>query len=127
MGGHSGPLKQMLGTILFPKPNLWKDSVIFLDDGPAYGTKLAGIHSMRALAATGMFSQAKALILPRLPQNDVEEIILKVLHEEGLTNLPVFSGVEFAHSNPITVLPIGVEVEIDCDNKTFTILGSGVK
>jgi len=127
MGGCSGPLKQILGTFLFPKPDLWKNNVIFLEEGPAYGTKLAGIHSMRTLAATGMFSEAKALILPRLPQSDVEEIILKVLHEEGLTNLPVFSGIEFTYSNPMTVLPIGVEVEIDCDNKKFSILESGVK
>jgi len=57
---------------------------------------------------------------------EVNEIILKVLHEEGLTNLPVFTGVAFGHLNPMTVLPIGVEAEVDCDNKTFTILESGV-
>jgi muramoyltetrapeptide carboxypeptidase LdcA involved in peptidoglycan recycling len=126
MVGCSGPLKLMLGTCLFPSAGLWKNSVIFLEEGAAYGTKLAGIHSMRAFAATGMFSQAKALVLPRIPEDDVKDIILKVLHEEGLVNLPVFSGIEFTHSNPMNVLPIGVEVEIDCDNKVFTILESGV-
>lgn len=116
----------MLGFDLFPKNDLWKNSIIFLEEGATYGTKLAGIHSMRAFAATGMSNYAKALVLPRLPEDDVKEIILKVLKEEGLTDLPVFSGIEFAHSNPMTVLPIGVEVEIDCDKKTFTILESGV-
>jgi muramoyltetrapeptide carboxypeptidase LdcA involved in peptidoglycan recycling len=127
MVGCSGPLKLMLGTCLFPKADLWKNSIIFLEEGAAYGIKLAGIHSMRAFAATGMFSQAKALVLPRISEEDVKDIILKVLHEEGLRDLPVFSGVEFTHSNPMNVLPTGVEVEIDCDKNTFTIHESGVK
>jgi muramoyltetrapeptide carboxypeptidase LdcA involved in peptidoglycan recycling len=126
MVGCSGPLKLMLGTCLFPKPHLWTNSIIFLEEGATYGTKLAGIHSMRTFAAAGIFSQVKALVLPRISEEDINDIILKVLHEERLTNLPVFSGVEFTHSNPMTVLPIGVEVEIDCDNKEFTILESGV-
>ena len=126
MGGHSGPLKLMLGTCLFHDKSAWKDSVVFLEEGAAYGSKLAGVHSMRALAAAGLFSEAKSLILPRLPEDVVVDVVLKVLHEEGLLDLPVFSGVEFAHSNPMTVLPIGVEAEIDCENKTFTILESGV-
>jgi len=123
----SGPLKLMLGTYLFPSPDLWKNSVIFIEEGAAYGIKLAGIHSMRAFAATGMFKYAKALVLPTIPKEDIEEIIIKVLREEGLTNLPVISGLEFSHKNPMIVLPNGVDVEIDCDNASITILESGVK
>ena len=122
----SGPLGLMLGTRLFPKADLWKDSIIFYEGGAGYGIMLAGVHAMRGFAATGMFSQAKALVLPKISDEEVNEIILKVLREEGLTDLPVFAGVAFGHLNPMTVLPIGVEAEIDCDNKTFTILGSGV-
>jgi muramoyltetrapeptide carboxypeptidase LdcA involved in peptidoglycan recycling len=126
MVGCSGPLKVMLGTCLFPKTELWKDSIIFLEEGAAYGTKLAGVHSMRTFAAAGIFNQAKALVLPKISEEDINEIILKVLHEEGLNDLPVFSGLAFSHLNPMTVLPVGVEVEIDCDNREFTILESGV-
>jgi len=126
MGGCGGPLRLMLGTSLFPKKDMWKGCILFLEDGLDYGTKLAGIHSMRALAAAGVFREAKALVLPRLPEEIIVDVILKVLHEEGLSDLPVLSGVEFAHSNPMTVLPIGVETEINCDHQTITILESGV-
>ena len=126
MTACSGPLGLMLGTRLFPKPDLWKDSIICFEGGAGYGIMLAGVHAMRAFAASGMFSQAKALVLQKISDEEVKEIILKVLREEGLTNLPVFTGVAFGHLNPMTVLPIGVEAEIDCDNKTFTILESGV-
>jgi muramoyltetrapeptide carboxypeptidase LdcA involved in peptidoglycan recycling len=126
MTGCSGPLHLMLGTRLFPSADLWKNSVIFLEAGTPYGMKLAGLHSMRAFAATGMFHQAAALVLPRLPDDVVDEVILKVLKEEGLNDLPVLTGVEFAHSNPMTVLPIGIDVEVDCEYKTVTIVESGV-
>jgi len=125
MGGCSGPLKQLLGTCLHDK-SVWKDSIIFLEEGAAYGSKLAGVHSMRALAAAGIFQDARALVLPRLSEDIISDVILKVLNEERLFDLPVFSGLEFTHSNPMAVLPIGVEAEVDCDNKTFTILESGV-
>jgi len=68
----------------------------------------------------------KVVEMPNSMKGTIKDIILKVLHEEGLTSLPVFSGVEFSHSNPMAVLPIGVDVEVDCDNKTITVLESGV-
>ena len=126
MGGCGGPFRLMLGTSLFRDKGIWKDCILFLEAGINYGSKLAGVHEMRALAAAGIFREAKALVLPRLPEDVVADVILKVLHEDGLTNLPVLTGVEFAHSNPMTVLPIGVEAEVDCDKRTFTILESGV-
>jgi len=126
MGGCGGPFRLMLGTSLLRDKGIWKDCILFLEAGMNYGSKLAGVHEMRALAAAGIFREAKALVLPRLPEDVVTDVILKVLHEEGLTDLPVFTGVEFAHSNPMTVLPIGVQAEVDCDKRTFTILESGV-
>lgn len=44
----------------------------------------------------------------------------KVSIEEKLTGLPVFYNVNFGHGTPIGILPIGVRVELDCENKTIT-------
>ena len=122
----ASPLHLLRSTYIFPSADEWKDSIICLEDGMTYGLKLAGLHSMRGLATTGMFRHATALVLPRLPEDVVNEVILKVLHEEGLYDLPVLVGVEFGHSRPMTVLPVGVAAEVDCDNKSFSVLESGV-
>ena len=46
--------------------------------------------------------------------------------EEGLTELPVISGMDFGHTDPMFVLPYGIKAEIDCDNKRFSILENAV-
>lgn len=48
----------------------------------------------------------------------------KVYIKEKLTGLPVFYNVNFGHGIPIGILPIGVRVELDCENKTITFLES---
>jgi muramoyltetrapeptide carboxypeptidase LdcA involved in peptidoglycan recycling len=52
--------------------------------------------------------------------------IIKVLAEENLTDLPVITQMDFGHTCPTFTIPIGVEAEIDCINKKFKILESGV-
>jgi muramoyltetrapeptide carboxypeptidase LdcA involved in peptidoglycan recycling len=127
LGGYLIPLNQLKGTRLFPGPEEWKDSIIFLEGGTVYGNAAAGVSMMRSLAATGMFRQAKGLILSKCSEEN-KKIILKVIRdEEGLADLPIMANVDLGHFTPMTVLPIGAMTEIDCDSKTLTILESGVR
>lgn len=127
LGGCSAPMQQIMGTFLFPKPERWRDSIIFMEFSSPYGSELAGLHLLRSLAATGMFRHARGLICQSMTDGD-KRILLQVLHdEEGLADLPVLIGVDFGHRTPMTVLPIGAMAEIDCEKKTFTILESGVE
>lgn len=51
---------------------------------------------------------------------DVLEYYLKPLE------IPVLYGLPLGHSKDLATLPIGVRVKLDADNKTFTVLESGV-
>lgn len=127
LGGSGGPMQQIMGTCLFPKAEQWRDSIIFMEIGSPYGLPLAGLHSIRAFAATGMFRQAKGLICTQMSEED-RQILLRVLRdEEGLKDLPILVNADFGHRTPMTVLPIGAMAEIDCENGTFSILESGVE
>lgn len=67
------------------------------------------------------------------PQQEVyyeeyKEVIKKVLvKEENLKDLPVFYNVNFGHGFPIGILPYGVNTELDCNNKTITLLESATE
>jgi muramoyltetrapeptide carboxypeptidase LdcA involved in peptidoglycan recycling len=127
LGGCSAPLQQIMGTFLFPKPEQWRESIIFLEFASPYGSPLAGLHLLRSLAATGMFRRANGLVCQSLT-DDEKRIVLRVLRdEEGLVDLPILIGVDFGHRTPMTVLPIGALAEIDCESKSFAILDSGVE
>jgi len=41
--------------------------------------------------------------------------------------LPVITRMDFGHTDPMFVLPYGVQAEIDCDAYVFTIIERGVE
>ena len=50
------------------------------------------------------------------------EILQVVVEEEGLDDLPLITRMDFGHTDPMFVLPYGVEAEIDCEEKRFSIV-----
>ena len=50
--------------------------------------------------------------------SEYDAAILQVVRvEEGLSDLPVVAGMDFGHTDPMFVLPYGVQAEIDCASK----------
>jgi muramoyltetrapeptide carboxypeptidase LdcA involved in peptidoglycan recycling len=50
--------------------------------------------------------------------------VRNVLAEMNLTSVPLITRMDFAHTDPIFVLPLGLEAEIDCDRHQLRILES---
>jgi muramoyltetrapeptide carboxypeptidase LdcA involved in peptidoglycan recycling len=44
------------------------------------------------------------------------------LRELGLTSLPVVSRMDFGHTDPSFVVPIGIDVQIDCDRQQLRLM-----
>jgi muramoyltetrapeptide carboxypeptidase LdcA involved in peptidoglycan recycling len=58
---------------------------------------------------------------------EYDRAILQVVNEEeGLTDLPIITHMDFGHTSPMFVLPYGLEAEIDVENKRFSILENAV-
>ena len=49
------------------------------------------------------------------------------MNEYELTNLPILYNLNFGHTEPKFIIPYGALAEIDCENKAFSILESGVR
>lgn len=122
-----GPLWQIMGTKYYPSAEMWEDSIIAIEHGMAMNSEsdFTSYHQLSSYAASGAFDKAKAILTG--PLNDkMEEILLKVINTEiGRTDMVIIENVDFIHRVPMTVLPTGALTEIDCDNKTITILESG--
>jgi len=84
---------------------------------------------LRALAATGALNEARGILYGR-PFGDeakfevYDDALLKVLAELGLSSLPLVTRMDFGHTDPKFILPIGVEAEIDCDRQQIRLLES---
>ena len=121
-----GPLQQIMGTKFFPTPDFFEGAFIANEHGPAYGSQLAGLHSLRAFAAAGMFDKAAGIITGKLDE-EARAVLKKVINEEvHREDMILFENMDFVHHTPMTVLPVGALCEIDCERATFKILESGV-
>lgn len=60
--------------------------------------------------------------------DDYEDAILAVVvGEEGLGDLPIITRMDFGHTDPMFVLPLGVRARIDCGQRTFEITEGAVE
>lgn len=121
-----GPAQQIIGTKFFPDKDFFEESIIVIEHGLPYGSHLAGLHCLRAFAAAGIFEKASAIITGKLDEGSRRTILQLVNKEVHRPDLPIFENVDFVHHTPMTILPTGALAQIDCDNKTFSILESGV-
>ena len=132
LGGCIGPLVYMVkGSCLFPEKEAWEGSIIFFDGMAAYSNPSSLTHMLRSLASTGIFKKANGIIFSNPVDykfyEECKQCLFKVIRdEEGLLDMPILYNLNFGHSTPITTIPFGAMAEIDCDNKTFSILESGV-
>lgn len=121
-----GPLWQIMGTKYFPGPDIWEDSIIALEHGSVYGSKIAGLHELRAFAAAGVFDKAKAVLTGPLDADNEETILQVMCKEVHRPDIVILENVDYIHRTPMTILPTGALMEIDCDAPKITILESGV-
>lgn len=125
-GGCAGPLRQIMGTEYFPKPDFFNGCVLALEVTSSYGSLLAMLHDLRALDAAGIFRKAAGILTGALNEEE-EGMLLKFLKFEAKReDIPVLSNVDFGHRTPMTVLPMGAMTEIDCNRVSLRILESGV-
>lgn len=131
LGGCMEVLEFIKGTEYWLNSEIWKDSILFFETSEDMPTPEYVRWWLRNYAEQGILKIVNGIILGR-PYNNryVDEYnaeILKVLAEENLTHLPVITEMDFGHTCPTFTIPYGVMAEIDCINKKFKILESGVE
>ena len=131
IGGCMDVLETAKGTEIWPEPAVWEDSLLFLE--VADGTLDAGRIKqwLRNYGAQGILQKVHGVVFGK-PQNeqvydDYKKVIRETMKENGLEQVPVLFNLNFGHTKPKTVLPYGAMAEINCDQKTFSILENGVE
>lgn len=132
MGGCLEVLDWARGTAIFPAN--WQDAILFLETSEEAPPPETVKRTLRAFAALHILSKLSGILFGR-PGGEVpvekfreyDKAILQVVNEEeGLTDLPIITQMDFGHTSPVFVLPYGVQAEIDVDSKRFSILENAV-
>jgi muramoyltetrapeptide carboxypeptidase LdcA involved in peptidoglycan recycling len=128
-GGCLEVLEMMKATRFWPPPDFWKGRVLFLETSEMLPSPDTVKFMLRNYGMIGAFDDISALLLgrprgySRVQKAKLEENLIGVIAEEfGRPDLPVIANLDFGHTDPQMVLPLGLEVEVDADVPSLTLL-----
>ncbi len=131
LGGCIELLDMINGTKIWPSLDEWKDKILFIESSEEKPSPQNVKYFLRTLQAQGILGVINGIIVGK-PQNETyyeeyKEVLNQVISiEANKPNLPIFYNANFGHSEPIGIIPYGTLCELDCDNKTITLLESSV-
>ncbi len=126
VGGNIVTLSALIGTDYLPDT---KGKILFLED--CAETNAAEVdRALTQLRQIGIFKKIRGLMMGRFPttvgfdeQRPINELLLRVT--EGY-DIPVISGVDFGHTEPMVTLPIGVPCVMDTVKRKIRYLTPAV-
>lgn len=135
LGGCLEVLDWLRGSDIWPSLDQWQDAILFVETSEETPSPAAVRRYLRSLAALGILQVLAGILFARPggqinPEKfvDYDKALLQVVADEcGVTELPIIANMDFGHTDPMSVLPLGVMAEIDCAQRTFRILESGVR
>jgi len=126
LGGCLDTFVYINGTSIWPSVDEWKDKIMFIETSDSDMTPSHLAEVLRGLAAQGIFDVVKAIMVGKPYVKDkyepYKEMIAKVFKYEVKREVPIIYNVNFGHAEPIGIIPLGLECEIDFDSKRITIL-----
>ena len=130
LGGCIETFIYLIGTSLWPTLEEWKDKILFIEVSDEEESELPEYYFawiLRNLEAQGIFNVIKGIIFGKPPVKEkydaYKEILFDIVSTDGKhQDLPIIYNVNFGHAYPIGIIPIGLDCELDCENKTITIL-----
>ncbi|MCW4048700.1 MAG: LD-carboxypeptidase [Candidatus Bathyarchaeota archaeon] len=123
IGGHLGTLLCLAGTEYWPS---LEGHILFIEADEEDGSPANVARQLRHLQHLGAFDEVSGLLVGRIPEmlglkddRSIESLLKDVL--VGL-DIPVVTGMDFGHTNPIMTIPVGIMAEIDTQKRTLTYL-----
>lgn len=129
LGGCLDALVMYIGTEIWPSIEEWRGAILFLETSEMAPTPDLVKFILRNLAAQGILKVLQGILIAK-PMNETyyeeyKQAFLEVVaSEEQLVDLPIIYNLSIGHAVPIGVLPYGIGTEIDCENKSITLLES---
>jgi len=130
-GGCIEVLEMMKATDFWPSQDFWKGKIFFLETSEEKPSIHYVDHALRNYGMLGIFDKINGFIFSRardysnVEKKELEEKITSVVAKEfGRSDLPVIANFDVGHTDPQLVLPLGVKMEIDCQEKKIKLVES---
>ncbi len=133
-GGCIEVLEWMKGTEYWPEPDFWKGKILFFETSEEVPPSQHVRRWLRNYGVQGVFQKARGVLFGRargysdLEKKELDEAIVSVVAKEfGRPEMPIISNMDFGHTDPQFILPLGVTAEIDCKRRRFRLVESPLR
>ena len=127
-GGCIEVLEFLNGTKYWPKPNFWKGKILFFETSEDKPSPIRVGLMLRNYGIQGILKQVNGIFFGRArdyttqEKIELENEIKKILKEFNREDLLVVTNLDFGHTDPQWILPLGVRIQINPKNKMINLL-----
>ena len=130
-GGCVEVLEFLKGSRYWPTRSFWDDRILFLETSEDKPTVDQVKYWLFNYGVQGVFTQLSALLIGRArgytddEKAALDDMILGVVADEfGARDLTIVTNMDFGHTDPQWILPLGVQASVDCAARSFVLLES---
>jgi muramoyltetrapeptide carboxypeptidase LdcA involved in peptidoglycan recycling len=133
-GGCIEVLEFIKGTDYWFNEDFWKGKILFFETSEDKPSVNQVKYFLRNYGAQGIFNKVNAILFGRArdysdkEKQKLDDTLKKVISFEfGRKDLPIVSNMDFGHTDPQIILPLGISAEINVSEKSFKLLESPFK
>lgn len=128
-GGCIEVLEFINGTDFWFDKEFWNKKILFLETSEEKPTPTQVKYILRNYGIQGIFDRVTAVLFGRArdytdeEKKELDATILNVIKNEfGKDNLTIVTNMDFGHTDPQIVLPLGVKAQLDYQKKEFKLI-----
>jgi muramoyltetrapeptide carboxypeptidase LdcA involved in peptidoglycan recycling len=133
-GGCLDVLEMVRETTFWPHPDFWTGKILCLETSEEAPSVEVVSGILRSYGALGIWDRVSAVLIGRAARySDADKLALDqalvaiIGGEYARPDLPIFSNMDFGHTDPQLVLPLGVRARLDCAAKSFQLIESWLR
>ena len=127
LGGCIDVFPMIIGTEIWPKKEEWKNKILYLETSENEVRPTFIEYILRNLIVQGIIDKINGIIVGK-PKNEkyyeeYKEVYHRLIGKEAKRpDLPILFNVNFGHTSPMCILPNGIKVRVDFNNKEIIFL-----
>lgn len=128
-GGCAEALEFLKGTDYWPDKDFWKDKILFLETSEDKPLPFQVGYMLRNYGVQGVLNKVKGIMFGRPKdyskeeKNELYKLVQSVVKDEfEASDTPIVMNVDFGHTDPKIIMPLGCKVSINPKEKEIKLL-----
>jgi muramoyltetrapeptide carboxypeptidase LdcA involved in peptidoglycan recycling len=130
-GGCIEVLEFLKGTDFWPPSTFWHDKILFFETSEEKPSIDRVKRMLRNYGTQGVLKQIRGVVFGRArdysfdEKNELEIAIKAIIVDEfDCSNMMILTNMDFGHTDPQFILPLGARARINSETKTFELVES---